>query len=65
MVKTPLKINVARNRFEQSGIEVKGVIFNAIEKSIEAHIFLTTATTTTRIRRQEITKSSNGIRVIG
>ena len=24
--------DVARNRFEQSGIEVKGVIFNAIEK---------------------------------
>ncbi|MCG9674500.1 polysaccharide biosynthesis tyrosine autokinase [Vibrio chagasii] len=26
------EIDVARNRFEQSGIEVKGVIFNAIEK---------------------------------
>ncbi|PTO58127.1 polysaccharide biosynthesis tyrosine autokinase [Vibrio splendidus] len=26
------EIEVARNRFEQSGIEVKGVIFNAIEK---------------------------------
>lgn len=26
------EIDVARNRFEQSGIEVKGVIFNAMEK---------------------------------
>lgn len=26
------EIEVARNRFEQSGIEVKGVIFNAVEK---------------------------------
>ncbi|WP_394249760.1 polysaccharide biosynthesis tyrosine autokinase [Vibrio profundi] len=26
------EIEIARNRFEQSGIEVKGVIFNAIEK---------------------------------
>ncbi|MEZ8805125.1 polysaccharide biosynthesis tyrosine autokinase [Vibrio atlanticus] len=26
------EIDVARNRFEQSGIEVKGIIFNAIEK---------------------------------
>ncbi|KZX55622.1 tyrosine protein kinase [Vibrio sp. HI00D65] len=26
------EIDVARNRFEQSGIEVKGVIFNAVEK---------------------------------
>ncbi|WP_372377720.1 polysaccharide biosynthesis tyrosine autokinase [Vibrio natriegens] len=29
---TAKEIDVARNRFEQSGIEVKGVIFNAIEK---------------------------------
>ena len=29
---TVKEIDVARNRFEQSGIEVKGVIFNAIEK---------------------------------
>ncbi|WP_373938088.1 polysaccharide biosynthesis tyrosine autokinase [Vibrio kanaloae] len=29
---TVKEIEVARNRFEQSGIEVKGVIFNAIEK---------------------------------
>jgi len=29
---TTKEIDVARNRFEQSGIEVKGVIFNAIEK---------------------------------
>ncbi|MBJ6907316.1 hypothetical protein JG621_18460, partial [Vibrio cholerae] len=26
------EIDVARHRFEQSGIEVKGVIFNAVEK---------------------------------
>ncbi|UIJ40631.1 polysaccharide biosynthesis tyrosine autokinase [Vibrio kanaloae] len=30
---TVKEIDVARNRFEQSGIEVKGVIFNAIEKT--------------------------------
>ncbi|WP_046223465.1 polysaccharide biosynthesis tyrosine autokinase [Vibrio sp. ECSMB14106] len=30
---TVKEIEVARNRFEQSGIEVKGVIFNAIEKT--------------------------------
>ena len=29
---TAKEIDVARNRFQQSGIEVKGVIFNAIEK---------------------------------
>lgn len=29
---TVKEIDVARNRFEQSGIEVRGVIFNAIEK---------------------------------
>ncbi|UQV21842.1 polysaccharide biosynthesis tyrosine autokinase [Vibrio sp. J383] len=29
---TTKEIEVARNRFEQSGIEVKGVIFNAVEK---------------------------------
>lgn len=29
---TAKEIDVARNRFEQSGIEVKGVIFNGIEK---------------------------------
>lgn len=29
---TVKEIDVARNRFEQSGIEVKGVIFNAVEK---------------------------------
>ena len=29
---TAKEIEVARNRFQQSGIEVKGVIFNAIEK---------------------------------
>lgn len=29
---TAKEIDVARNRFEQSGIEVKGVIFNAVEK---------------------------------
>ncbi len=29
---TVKEIDVARNRFEQSGIEVKGIIFNAIEK---------------------------------
>ncbi|MBJ6911624.1 tyrosine-protein kinase, partial [Vibrio cholerae] len=29
---TAKEIDVARHRFEQSGIEVKGVIFNAVEK---------------------------------
>lgn len=29
---TAKEIDVARNRFEQAGIEVKGVIFNAVEK---------------------------------
>ena len=29
---TAKEIDVARNRFQQSGIEVKGIIFNAIEK---------------------------------
>ena len=31
------EIEVARNRFEQSGVEVKGVIFNAIEKQASSY----------------------------
>ncbi|WP_342607920.1 polysaccharide biosynthesis tyrosine autokinase [Vibrio tritonius] len=34
---TAKEIDVARNRFEQSGIEVKGVIFNAVEKKASSH----------------------------
>ena len=34
---TVKEIDVARNRFEQSGIEVKGVIFNAVEKKASSH----------------------------
>ncbi|WP_068711516.1 polysaccharide biosynthesis tyrosine autokinase [Vibrio tritonius] len=34
---TAKEIDVARNRFEQSGIEVKGVIFNAVEKKASTH----------------------------
>ena len=34
---TVKEIDVARNRFEQSGLEVKGVIFNAIEKKASSH----------------------------
>ena len=34
---TAKEIDVARNRFEQSGIEVKGVIFNAVEKKSSSH----------------------------
>ena len=34
---TTKEIDVARNRFEQSGIEVKGVIFNAVEKKASSH----------------------------
>ncbi|SJL83521.1 Putative tyrosine-protein kinase in cps region [Vibrio palustris] len=36
-VNTAKEIEVARARFEQSGIEVKGVIFNAIEKKASSH----------------------------
>lgn len=34
---TVKEIDVARNRFDQSGIEVKGVIFNAVEKKASSH----------------------------
>ena len=34
---TVKEIDVARTRFEQSGLEVKGVIFNAIEKKASSH----------------------------
>ena len=34
---TVKEIDVARNRFEQSGLEVKGIIFNAIEKKASSH----------------------------
>lgn len=34
---TVKEIDVARSRFEQSGLEVKGVIFNAIEKKASSH----------------------------
>ena len=34
---TVKEIDVARNRFEQSGIEVKGLIFNAVEKKASSH----------------------------
>lgn len=34
---TVKEINVARNRFEQSGLEVKGIIFNAVEKKASSH----------------------------
>ena len=34
---TAKEIDVARNRFEQAGIEVKGVIFNAVEKKASSH----------------------------
>lgn len=36
-VNTAKEIDVARARFEQSGINVKGVIFNAIEKRASSH----------------------------
>lgn len=45
---TTLKeIEVARGRFEQSGVEVKGVILNAVEKKHLTHTAMDTATTTT------------------
>ena len=34
---TVKEIDVARSRFEQSGLEVKGIIFNAIEKKASSH----------------------------
>lgn len=52
---TAKEIDVARSRFQQSGIEVKGVIFNAIEKKPQA----LTAMGITTMNTQAVTPKSS------